>query len=68
MTSEAALSPEKTETVQLSVRVETGLVERLDALVPALAQPGMAITRADVTRMALLRGLAAMEQEAKRRK
>jgi hypothetical protein len=52
----------KTEnTEQLVVRVPKALRDRLEALIPRLAQPGVSITLTDVARAALMRGADALE-------
>ncbi len=52
----------KTEnTEQLVVRVPKALRDRLEALIPHLAQPGVSITMTDVVRAALMRGVDALE-------
>lgn len=55
----------------LNVRLTTAMVERLDALLPALAErPDMAmlekVTRSDALRLCVLRGLDALEKEARK--
>lgn len=54
-------------TEQLVVRVPKALRDRLEALVPQLAQPGVSVTMTDVVRAALIRGTDVIEAEAKRR-
>ena len=51
----------KSDSVQLAVRIPTPWLERLDALLPWLAQPGVATTRTDAIRAALAAGLDALE-------
>lgn len=52
---------------QLSVRLPTETVDRCDALVPVLAElpalAGFRVERASVLRLAIARGLQALEQE-----
>ncbi len=48
-------------TEQLVVRVPPALRERLEALVPLLAQPGVSVTLTDVIRAALFAGADALE-------
>ncbi len=64
------MSPTKTgRTTQITVRVEHDFVARLDALAERLSQPGLALGRADVMRMALVAGVEQFEvSAAKRRK
>jgi hypothetical protein len=49
-------------TEQLVVRVPKPLRDRIKALVPLMAQPGFTSTETDVTRAALLAGVAALEK------
>jgi hypothetical protein len=52
----------KTEnTDQLVVRVPRALRDRLEALIPQMAQPGVSITMTDVIRAAIWRGVEALE-------
>jgi hypothetical protein len=51
----------KSDSVQLAVRIPAPWLERLDALIPWLAQPGVATTRTDAIRAALAVGLDALE-------
>jgi hypothetical protein len=48
-------------TVQLVVRVPEAWLDRLDALLPWLAQPGVATTRTDAVRASIAKGLDALE-------
>jgi hypothetical protein len=48
-------------TEQLVVRVPPALRERLEALIPHLAPPGVSITMTDVVRAALIHGVDALE-------
>ncbi len=50
-----------TNTEQLVVRVPPALRERLEALIPRLAPPGVSITMTDVVRAALIHGVDALE-------
>jgi predicted DNA-binding protein len=50
-----------TNTEQLVVRVPPELRERLQALIPHLAPPGVSITMTDVVRAALIHGVDALE-------
>ena len=57
-----------THDVQIAIRVPEELVERADALVEAIAaDPELSafgrVTRSSVLRLALLRGLATLEEE-----
>lgn len=50
---------------QIAIRVPNAWVKRASALVSQVAQPGMNVTRTDVFRVAIARGLEAMEAERK---
>jgi hypothetical protein len=55
---------------RVSFRVPGALLERLDALIPKVGRlPELAlsgqVSRSDVTRLALLRGIAALEAETR---
>jgi predicted DNA-binding protein len=52
-----------TNTEQLVVRVPPELRERLQALVPKLAPPGVSTTMTDVVRAALVRGVETLEAD-----
>lgn len=53
-----------TKSIQVGVRLELELLERIDRLAEASARiPGLKPTRADVMRAAMLRGLDALEAE-----
>ena len=47
----------------LSVNIPGGWVEEVERLVETMARPGMDVTRSDVVRMALRRGLDALKAE-----
>ena len=57
-----------TNTEQLVVRVPPELRERLQALVPKLAPPGVSTTMTDVIRAALVRGVETLEADLKPRR
>lgn len=48
---------------QLSVNVPSAWVDEIEQLAEAMSQPGIAITKADVHRAALRRGLDALKAE-----
>lgn len=55
------------KSVQLTVKVDPRIVERADALVDHVAKDtGIAATRADVLRIAIVRGLQAIERDKSR--
>ena len=65
------MTPIRSKTEQIAVRLPPELIERLDALTEPLSPPGVQFGRSDVMRMALTEGVAILEKraaEAKRRK
>lgn len=52
---------------QTAIRLPDSLLARIDKLATRLSQPGMAVTRAEVLRLAAFRGVADLEAEAKKR-
>jgi hypothetical protein len=61
MVAMRSLPRPKTDTLQLAVRIPRAWLERLDALVPKIAQAGVQTTRTDAIRAALAKGLDALE-------
>jgi hypothetical protein len=60
--TERSVGRAKTDnTEQIVVRVPAALRERLEGLIPRLAQPGVSVTLTDVVRAALMRGADALE-------
>ncbi len=57
---------DRAEKAQLAIRLDTGLIKRLDAVAARLSRPGLAVTRTDAVRIALLTGLEAIEREKNR--
>lgn len=53
----------ESESTQITLRVPDAWLERADALRGKLRAPGITVTRTDVLRIALARGLAAIENE-----
>ena len=53
--------------VQTGVRVPKSALSRADKLAEVMTQPGILVTRADVMRSAMLRGLDQLEAERKKR-
>jgi predicted DNA-binding protein len=53
--------------VQTAIRLPPSLLARLDKLAERMSQPGMAVTRAEVLRLATFRGVAELEAEKKRK-
>lgn len=51
------------EKVQIGVRLDEALIARLDKVASKLSRPGLAVTRTDAVRIALLTGLEAIEKE-----
>lgn len=52
---------------QVAIRLLNAWLRRADALIPYLARPGIAVTRTDVLRAAIAKGLDAFEAETKPR-
>lgn len=50
-------------THQIAVRLDAGVIGRLDAIAAKLTRPGLAVTRTDAIRIALLSGLQTIEKE-----
>jgi hypothetical protein len=61
----AEVKPKGPNDAQNSVNVPGSWVDELEHLAEAMSQPGIAITKADVHRAALRRGLDAMAAEHK---
>lgn len=51
------------ELIQLAIRLERSVVERLDLLAAKLSQPGLSVTRTDALRVALHKGLDAFAKD-----
>ena len=51
------------EKVQTAIRLDGEIIDRLDAIAEKLSRPGLAVTRSDAIRIALLTGLQAIEKE-----
>ena len=51
---------------QVVVRLESGVLERIDAVIPKIATTWHEPTRSDVVRAALVAGLASIEAEAEK--
>ena len=49
-------------TVQVGMRLDPGLVARLDAVAEKLSRPGLALTRADAIRICLETGVEKIEK------
>jgi hypothetical protein len=58
--------PKSDRVVQITALVPTAWVEKLDARAAALSAEGLAVTRADVVRMILKKGLEADAPRGKR--
>jgi hypothetical protein len=55
---------DKTGNHQVAVRLDAEVIIRLDAIAAKLSRPGLAVTRTDAIRIALMTGMKAIEQEA----
>jgi predicted DNA-binding protein len=53
--------------VQTAIRIPESIVARFDKLAEQMSKPGMSISRADVHRQAIYRGLVELEKESKKR-
>ena len=62
MTKTKTTSKDK-PTHQIAVRLDADVIGRLDAISAKLSRPGLAVTRTDAIRIALLTGLQAIEKE-----
>jgi hypothetical protein len=49
--------------VQIAIRLDHTVVEQLDELAVKLSRPGLAVTRTDALRVALLAGLEVVAKE-----
>lgn len=58
-----AKSGDKGPTQQIAVRLDPDVLGRLDTIATKLSRPGLALTRTDAIRIALLTGLQAIEKE-----
>jgi len=54
---------DKAATQQVAVRLDGDVISRLDAIAGKLTRPGLAVTRTDAIRIALMTGLESMERE-----
>ena len=53
--------------VQVAIRLSSAWLERLDKLAERMSQPGIQLTRTDLHRVALHRGIELLESEGKKR-
>jgi predicted DNA-binding protein len=53
--------------VQTAIRLPESVLSRADKLAERLSQPGMTVTRTEVLRLALHKGLAELESERKKK-
>jgi len=60
------MSKKKDTELQTAVRITGSAVERMDALAAQRSEPGARVTRADVHRLALYRGLDLLEAESRK--
>lgn len=52
-----------TEMVQTAFKLEVSMLDRMDRLAEQMSQPGLELTRTDMARLALHRGLSVLEAE-----
>ncbi len=53
---------------QTAIRIPDSLLERMDKLAEQMSKPGLQISRADVHRLGLFRGIGEMEKEKETKK
>ena len=53
--------------LQTAIRYPESWADRMDKIAERMSQPGMRVTRAEVVRLALHRGIVEMESEGKKR-
>ncbi len=59
---------EKQETqTQTGIRLPDSVFDRIDKLVERMSEPGLRLTRADVLRLAVFRGIEQLETEKRKR-
>jgi predicted DNA-binding protein len=59
---------DKQETqTQTGIRLSDSLLGRVDKLVERMSEPGLQLTRADILRLAVFRGVEQLEAEKKKR-
>jgi len=54
---------DKAATQQVAVRLDADVINHLDAIAAKLTRPGLAVTRTDAIRIALMTGMESMERE-----
>jgi hypothetical protein len=54
--------------IQTAVRVSEAALECADRLAEAMSQPGLRLTRTDILRMAIYRGIDQLDTEHRRKK
>jgi len=59
--------PAMSSDTQVAIRVPREWLDRASHLVPGLSRPGIEVTRSDVLRAALAKGLDALEADESRR-
>lgn len=58
--------PPSANDTQIAIRLPNDWIDRADALVPLVSRPGITVTRSDVLRAALAKGLDALEAETRK--
>lgn len=61
------MSEKQEELIQTALRVPESLLERIDKIAESMSRDGIRITRADVLRSAVFRGIEQLETEKKKR-
>lgn len=65
--SEKQQQQQEEQQVQIAIRVPESWFARLDKVAEKMSQPGMKVTRTEVVRLAVYRGLVELEGEVKKR-
>jgi predicted transcriptional regulator len=53
---------------QTAIRLDDALLERVDKLAERMSQPGLRVTRVDVLRLTIFRGMAELEAAEKKKR
>ncbi len=61
------MNDKQEQRVQTAIRLPESLLKRLDKLAERMSRPGLTITRAEVLRLAALKGVERLEAEKKKR-
>jgi len=61
------MSEKQEAQIQTGIRLSDSLLGRIDKLVERMSEPGLQLTRADILRLAVFRGVEQLEAEKKKR-